>query len=564
MILLIAIIVILPSLFIGFYSYSQASKSLADLGKEDIKDKVAIAISTLAILQEQVEKGFITEETAQQIAKIELIGPLVEDGKRKITSQYHFGEGGYVTVISKEGFSIGHPTVEGKETIDLEDKNGVRYVKDFIDKAEAGGGFTEYIHDGTEKIAYSAMYEEWGWILTGSAYYKDFNASANQLLYSLFITVTLTAVIGLAIVFIIVSRMTKPIISVRDHMLELAEGDLSSEELQINRKDELGDLAHGFNQMLHSLREMVKHIQVNAAEVAATSEQLSASAEQSGSASQEVASSIHVISEETAETLEGTKHANKTVEAISHGIEMITSSVEDLSETAVGTENNAREGFDMLNRAKDQMQAIQTSSEEMSKVILSLGDTSKEIGRIISLIDNISNQTNLLALNAAIEAARAGEHGKGFAVVADEVRKLSEQSQYATNQVSDLVMEIQQKVDQTIEAAKEEEAEITEGQQLVESASLSVTSIHSDIENVANQIHTINASIQEINAGAEELVGTIQNAEQIALQTADNSTAVAAAAEEQSASVEEITSASESLAHMATDLQGIIGRFKLS
>jgi len=166
-------------------------------------------------------------------------------------------------------------------------------------------------------------------------------------------------------------------------------------------------------------------------------------------------------------------------------------------------------------------------------------------------------------LNAAIEAARAGEHGKGFAVVADEVRKLSEQSQYATNQVSELVNDIQQKVNETIEAAKQEETEILEGRNLVDSASQSITRIHADIENVASQIQTINASIQEINAGTEELVHTVEHAEQVAIQTADNSTSVAAAAEQQSAIVEEITSASESLANMATGLQQIIGRFRL-
>lgn len=564
LVMLTAVLVLLPSIFIGIYSYFTASDSLADLGRNEIKDKVEIAVSTLVLLQEEVDKGMMTEEEAQQMAKIELIGPLVGDGKRDPQSAYHFGADGYFTIVSTDGKVIAHPTIEGEDAIDLEDPNGVRYVEKFIEQAEAGGGFSEYIHDGSEKIAYSTMFEEWGWILSGSAFYKDFNESANELLSSLFLTVTLTAIIGLAIVFVVISRMIKPVVTLRDHMLELAKGDLSSDELQINRNDELGDLALGFNGMLRSLREMVTGIQVNAAEVAATSEELSASAEESSSASQEVAASISVISEETADTLEGTRHAKDTVQTINKEIEMITNSVEILSEFAIGTEKNTQVGFEILGRTKDQMHVIQSSSDDMSKVIMSLGDTSQEIGRIISLIDNVSNQTNLLALNAAIEAARAGEHGKGFAVVADEVRKLSEQSKYATSQVSELVNEIQVKVEQTIAAAKEEETEIIEGRNLVESASQSISIIHSDIENVANQIQNINASIQEINAGGEDLLHTVGHAEEIAIKTADNSTSVAAAAEQQSATVEEITSASETLANMASDLQEIIGKFKLS
>lgn len=564
MLLLSASLLIVPMMLIGIIEYKQASKSLNELGREGISEKVAIAISTLTLFQNEVKEGNMTLQTAQDLAKRELIGPLDNIGKRAHTSSYHFGEEGYVSIFDVQGLAIGHPTVEGDNLFNTTDEKGVQYIKDFIDQAHEGGGYTEYLWEGSEKIAYSASFDDWGWVISGSAYYQDFNAPAKQLLYTLFIAIIAVTLIGLAIVYFVVSRMAAPIITVRNHMLELAEGDLSINELNINRRDELGDLANGFNVMLHNLRGIVGNIQNNSEQVAETSEQLSAGAEQSSAASQQVAASIQLISEDANETLDGTKHSIDIVQNMNHGIDLITKSVQDLSDTSINSEENANSGFTMLNKAANQMHTIQNSSNEMSDIISSLGDTSNEIGNIISLIENISNQTNLLALNAAIEAARAGEHGKGFAVVANEVRTLSEQSHQATNQVSDLINEIQSQVGKTITAVKEDQLEIVAGRDLVDAASESFTFIQADIENIANKIQTINASIQEINASSEELVQTVQGAEVIAMKTSDHSTTVAASAEEQSASIEEITSASESLANMASELQELIGQFKLT
>lgn len=557
------LLVLIPSLIIGLIEYYQANESLNNLGKESIKDKVTIAIATIDLLQEKVENGDLSLEEAQQLAKSELIGPLSDNGERNHTSSYRFGPDGYLSIIDDKGNFLAHPKLEGQNYYDQVDSNGIQYIKDFIDKAQQSGGYTEYIHADSEKIAYTTSFEKWGWVISGGAYFSDFNKPATKLLYTLFITLIVVSIIGLIFVYFVVNRITKPILRVRNHMLEVSEGNLKIDELQLNRNDELGDLAKGFNVMLKNLKSMVENIQSHSEQVAATSEELSASAQQSSVASEQVAEAIQNISEDTSNTLNGTNHARETVQEISYGIEEITKNVQDLSSSATETEENASSGFEKVNLAKDQMHKIQDSSKKMSDVILSLGNTSKEIGSIISLIENVADQTNLLALNAAIEAARAGEHGKGFAVVANEVRKLAEQSQKATNQVSQLITDIQSKVEQTIVAMNEGENEVNTGRELVDSAGQSFTQIQLDIENVASKIQMINSSIQEINAGSDELVHTIKNAEEIAMKTTDNSATVAATAQEQSASVVEITSASESLASMAEELQQIIGKFKI-
>lgn len=554
---------LIPALFIGLFEYYQASNALNDQGKQGIEDKVKIALTTLQTIEDAIETGALSLEGGQEQAKEILIGLPTADGNREFTSDYRFGEDGYLFVVDSDGLVHAHPDLEGENTYDIQDPDGLYYVQEFIKNGEAGGGYTEYSHEGDKRIAYSETFEPWGWVLTGSAFYTDFSSPAKNLLISLFSTILGVTVIGIIILVIFVRNLSEPILDVRDHMVSLAKGDLTLGDLDTDRADEIGQLSTSFNEMKQSLRQMILNIQSNSEQVAATSEELSASSEESSSASEEVASSIQVISEDSAETLEGTNEASANLTHMMDHMKEITNHLENLTNVSEQTNTNATTGFEQLDHAQQQMQNIQASSQHMGSVIMSLGDISEEIGEVIGIIEDISEQTNLLALNAAIEAARAGEHGQGFAVVADEVRNLSEESHAATAKVSDLITHIQSTVTDTVEAMQEGEKEVESGQEIVNTASESFAEIQTDINNVIEMITTINSAIQEINSGSENLVQTITGAETLAMETAEHSEAVAAAAEEQSASAEEITAASETLAAMAVELQEMIRTFRL-
>jgi methyl-accepting chemotaxis protein len=193
--------------------------------------------------------------------------------------------------------------------------------------------------------------------------------------------------------------------------------------------------------------------------------------------------------------------------------------------------------------------------------VANLGERSVQIGQIVDTISGIAGQTNLLALNAAIEAARAGEQGRGFAVVADEVRKLAEQSQDATKQIADLIQEIQGETDKAVVAMNQGTHEVKVGTEVVSVAGQAFGEITLLITQVSDQIQDISAAIQQVTSGSQLIVSSVQDIDGISKKVAEEAETVSAATEEQSASMEEIAASSQSLAKMARDLEAAVSKF---
>ena len=209
------------------------------------------------------------------------------------------------------------------------------------------------------------------------------------------------------------------------------------------------------------------------------------------------------------------------------------------------------------------MAHIEDSVTNSAQVVTKLGERSKEIGQIVDTISGIAAQTNLLALNAAIEAARAGEQGRGFAVVADEVRKLAEQSQDAAKQISELISEIQGETDKAVRAMAEGTEEVKIGATVVNTAGATFEEIAQVVTDVAEQVREISAVMQELAGSSQQIVLSVREINKLCQDSSGEAQSVSAATEEQTASMEEIASASQSLSRLAQDLQTEISKFRI-
>ncbi|WP_374702708.1 methyl-accepting chemotaxis protein [Bacillus sp. V5-8f] len=234
--------------------------------------------------------------------------------------------------------------------------------------------------------------------------------------------------------------------------------------------------------------------------------------------------------------------------------------VADLADTA---NQKAHAGNHVVGDTVNQINTIQQKVGSTAEVVETLEKKSKEIGQIVDIITQIADQTNLLALNAAIEAARAGEHGKGFAVVADEVRKLAEQSGHAAGEIKALIMHIQMESTKAMQSMHEGTVSVGQGIDMVHQTGKAFKEISNLIEEVSFMSQEVSAIIEQVNASSKNTVDMMEEISYISKQSAANTQNVAASAEEQNASMEEISASSESLSRMAQELQETVSQFKL-
>jgi methyl-accepting chemotaxis protein len=373
-------------------------------------------------------------------------------------------------------------------------------------------------------------------------------------------TVLLAVLIGGYLVRSIVIPLNR--VNAQLRAIAEGEGDLTR-ELTVSSRDEIGMLGQSFNRMLRNLREIILQVRSHAEQVAALAEQLNASSEQTSQAAKQIAETVQGVVLGTDKQVQGVEEGSREVQEMAAGIRQISSRAESVTAAAVDTSEMATNGNRTIQEAVARMNGMSETIDHLARLVRGLGERSRQIGQIVDAITDIAGQTNLLALNAAIEAARAGEHGRGFAVVADEVRKLAEQASASAGQITQLVGTIQSEIDEAVVSMQRGTEEVAAGMAGVSEAGEAFARIRAAVLEVTGQVQEVSAATRSLTASTEKVAQAMREIAGVTEMTAARTLDVSAATEEQLASMEEIHASAASLAGLAEELEKLMGRFKV-
>lgn len=346
------------------------------------------------------------------------------------------------------------------------------------------------------------------------------------------------------------------------HSNYISSGDLTT-ELTTTSKGEIGQLTRSFNHMKKTLAELIGEMQMISMELDRRNDHFSTSAHDTGEATNEVASIISGVAEGVEKQKQMVESiVGKMVQTID-GVEEGKSQVERTNNIAIESASIALDGHEMMRQSIEEVHKVTRQVEKSLVYIESLEKRSQEIGEIITLITDISNQTNLLSLNAAIESARAGEHGKGFAVVADEVRKLSEETTKATERITSLIEETQSETKMVSDSMKANVESLSEQAKLIQQGGDSLTNIVSFVTETQTNVSQVNEVFLSLQSNIEEVQQYLEQISTIISNSAQSSQEVVSATEEQAAMVEEITKGAQELSKISHSLNEKIKVFKV-
>jgi methyl-accepting chemotaxis protein len=499
--------------------------------KATVSYLVQAAVNQLASYQKQVDGGTISKEEAQKQAAERI-------------AAIRYDENNYLWINDLTPKMIMHPLkpeLNGKNLSDNKDPHGKALFVEFAKVCkEKGKGFVDYAwskpgnSDPEPKISYVELYQPWGWVVGTGIYVDDVDAQMRNIMIGIGVALVIMILLTFVAAYFIARSITVPASILARQTEQVSRGELNI-EVSCSSDDEIGKLACSFKTMTENLRAIISQVASTSSQVAAAANQLTSTAEQIATGAGEVEAQINTVA--TAD-----EEMSATSGDIAQNCQLAAEGAQLASQAAM-------KGTAVVESTIVVMSQIAAKVQESAKTVESLGERSDQIGAIIGTIEDIADQTNLLALNAAIEAARAGEQGRGFAVVADEVRALAERTTRATKEIGEMIKAIQRETKGAVTA-------MVQGVQQVEAGTKEAAKSGNALRDILDQVNAVAMQVNQIATAAEEQTATTS-------EISSNMQQISEVVQQTSRGAQESATAAAQLNGNAEELHRLVRQFKL-
>ncbi|GGP66300.1 chemotaxis protein [Shewanella algicola] len=494
-------------------------------------------------------------EIAQGVVEHQL--SLGSDGNvNQALRDLRFGSAGYFYIYDTAGVNIFHATIpdlEGQNKIDMADPNGTKIIVGLLNAAKSGDGIFSYYYQKPgsdkliEKLGYAVMVPNTNWMLGTGAYIDDIEQSIakfhdekaermnTKALMFLMMALGLTGITAF-VVIIMAHKLVVPIQNMANSLNDIAkgEGDLTK-RLDVASEDEIGQLGSAFNLFVDKLQTII-------GDVAGATEKVKHGAQSISGQTASMTEQLYSHNNEIDQIVTAITEMSATANDVAHN----TSMVADATHTASGDVTKAQECVDTsLTEVSNLMKQIDNAAEDVK----SLSEQSQKINSVLSVIGGIAEQTNLLALNAAIEAARAGEQGRGFAVVADEVRNLASRTQSSTVEINDMLSQLHKLVTKAVQTMQESQTSCLSSVESSRAISESLGAVTTSVTSINDMSTQIATAATEQSSVTEEINRNVNSVQEIV-------NSLLAASQDASGACKDVANEGQTLAKL-------VGQFKI-